>query len=242
MTEIIYTLIVTHITIVCVTLYLHRGMAHRGIIFHPLLSHFMRLWLWLTTGMVTKEWVAVHRKHHRFCEQDGDPHSPHVYGLKNVLFKGAVLYHDAAKDKNMVNTYGTGTPADWVELHLYTPYSRLGISILLLLNLWLFGWPGAIIWIVQMLWIPFWAAGVINGIGHWFGYRNNDTKDRSKNIIPFGFVIGGEELHNNHHDSPASPKLSQKWWEVDIGWLWLNLFLKLKLAELRHDGTRTVVS
>ena len=235
MIEILYTLITTHITIVCVTVFLHRGQAHRGLTFHPLLSHFMRFWLWLTTGMITKQWVAIHRKHHRFCEQTQDPHSPKHYGLLRVLFGGALLYHEASKDKDMVNTYGVGTPDDWVELHLYTPHSRLGIGILLLLNTWIFGWTGAIVWLVQMIWIPFWAAGVINGIGHWWGYRNGETKDHSRNIVPWGIVIGGEELHNNHHLEPASPRLSKKWYEFDIGWMWLTLFRWLKLVKLKTE-------
>lgn len=229
----IYTLIVTHITIVCVTLYLHRGQAHRGIEFHPVLEHFMRFWLWLTTGMVTKEWVAIHRKHHRHTEQEGDPHSPHVYGIWRVLFGGALLYKDAAKNYAMVEAYGVGTPNDWIEKNLYSKYSKLGFTLLLIFNTLLFhGW-GIVIWLIQMAWIPFWAAGVVNGIGHYFGYRNSDTKDKSKNIIPLGFIIGGEELHNNHHDTPASPKLSRKWFEFDIGWMWLNILIQLNLARLR---------
>ena len=233
MTELIATLVMTHITIVCVTLYLHRGQAHRGIEFHPILEHFMRAWLWLTTGMVTKQWVAIHRKHHRFSDQPGDPHSPHVYGIKRVFFKGAALYHEASKDKVMVDTYGVGTPADWVELHVYQPHSRLGISLLLVLNTLIFGWWGILIWLVQMAWIPFWAAGVINGLGHWWGYRNGSTKDHSRNISPWGIIIGGEELHNNHHLEPANPKLSRRHFEFDIGWLWLNLFRAVGLARLR---------
>ncbi len=234
MQEIIYTLIVTHITIVCVTLYLHRGQAHKGIEFNFIIEHFMRFWLWLTTGMVTKQWVAIHRKHHRYSDQEGDPHSPQVYGIWNVLFKGAFLYHEASKDKDMVNTYGVGTPSDWIESNLYTNHSRLGIGILLLFNLWLFGWIGAIIWLVQMIWIPFWAAGVINGIGHWFGYRNGITKDTSRNINPVAIFIGGEELHNNHHLDPGNPKLSRKWYEFDIGWMWLTILTKLKLASIKY--------
>lgn len=229
----IYTLIVTHITIVCVTLYLHRGQAHRGIEFHPVVEHFMRFWLWLTTGMVTKEWVAIHRKHHRYTEQEGDPHSPHVYSIWRVLFGGALLYKDAAKNYAMVEAYGVGTPNDWIEKNLYSKYSKLGFTLLLIFNTLLFhGW-GIVIWLIQMAWIPFWAAGVVNGIGHYFGYRNSDTKDKSKNIIPLGFIIGGEELHNNHHDTPASPKLSRKWYEFDIGWMWLNILIQLNLARLR---------
>ncbi len=232
MLEIIYTLVVTHITIICVTLFLHRSQAHRAIIFHPILSHFMRFWLWLTTGMVTKQWVAIHRKHHRYSDIEGDPHTPHVYGILHVLFKGAFLYHAASKDKDMVNTYGVGTPADWMELHLYQPHSRLGIGLLLLLSIFLFGWWGLLIWGIQMIWIPFWAAGVLNGIGHWIGYRNGETKDYSRNISPWGIVIGGEELHNNHHLDPASARLSKNWYEFDIGWMWLTIFRYIKLAKL----------
>jgi stearoyl-CoA desaturase (Delta-9 desaturase) len=223
----------THITIVCVTLFLHRGQAHRGIEFHPILSHFMRFWLWLTTGMITKQWVAIHRKHHQNTDVEGDPHSPLVYGLKRVLFKGALLYHDASKDQKLVDTYGVGTPADWMEHNIYAAHSRLGIGILLLLNIILFGWVGALIWGIQMIWIPFWAAGVVNGIGHWWGYRNHETKDNSRNIVPWGIIIGGEELHNNHHRRPADPKLSHRGWEFDIGWMWLTIFRVLKLAKLR---------
>ena len=231
MLELIYTLIVTHITIVCVTVFLHRGQAHKGITFNPILSHFMRFWLWLTTGMVTKQWVAIHRKHHRYSDESGDPHSPHVFGIWTVLAKGAALYHEASKDKDMVDTYGSGTPDDWLERNIYSAHSRLGIGILLLLNCWLFGWVGAIIWGIQMLWIPFWAAGVINGIGHYLGYRNGKTKDFSRNISPIGVIIGGEELHNNHHLDPANPKLSLKIWEFDIGWMWFKILEKLKLAQ-----------
>ena len=230
---ILYTLIVTHITIICVTLFLHRGQAHKALIFHPILSHFMRFWLWLTTGMVTKQWVAVHRKHHRYSDEPGDPHSPHVYGIKRVFFKGAMLYHEASKDKVMVDTYGVGTPADWIEHNLYSAHSRLGIGILLVLNIIVFGWIGAIIWGIQMLWIPFWAAGVVNGIGHWWGYRNGETKDHSRNIVPWGIVIGGEELHNNHHLDPASARLSRRWFEFDIGWMYIRLLSALRLATVK---------
>jgi stearoyl-CoA desaturase (delta-9 desaturase) len=235
MTELIATLVMTHITIVCVTLYLHRGQAHRGIEFHPVLEHFMRAWLWLTTGMVTRQWVAIHRKHHRYSDVEGDPHTPHVYGIWQVLFKGAWLYHAASKDKTMVDTYGVGTPADWMELHVYQPYSRLGIGILFLLDVLVFGWWGPLIWGIQMIWIPFWAAGIINGVGHWWGYRNGKTKDHSRNISPWGIVIGGEELHNNHHLDPASARLSKNWYEFDIGWMWLSLFRMLGLARLRRN-------
>jgi stearoyl-CoA desaturase (delta-9 desaturase) len=233
MIEILYTLIATHITIVCVTLYLHRGQAHRGINFHPILSHFMRFWLWLTTGMVTKEWVAIHRKHHRFTDEFNDPHSPHVYGLLKVLFGGAFLYNDATKDKEMINQYGVGTPDDYIEKNLYSKYSWLGITLLLFVNLFFFSYWGLLIWIIQMIWIPFWAAGVINGIGHYWGYRNGETKDRSRNITPWDIIVGGECLHNNHHLDPANPKLSRKWFEFDSGWLYFNIFKILGLAKVR---------
>ena len=232
MTELIYTLVMTHITIVCVTLYLHRGQAHRGIEFHPWLEHFMRFWLWLTTGMITKQWVAIHRKHHKDTDIEGDPHSPAIFGLKAVLFKGALLYHQASKNFAMVEAYGVGTPDDWIERKLYTPHSRLGILLMLVIDLVLFGPWGLVVWGVQMIWIPFWAAGVINGLGHAFGYRNHDTADLSTNIVPWGIIIGGEELHNNHHKNPASAKLSDQSWEFDIGWMWLTLFRNLKLARL----------
>jgi len=233
METIIATLVMTHVTIVCVTLYLHRGQAHRGIEFHPILGHFMRFWLWLTTGMVTKQWVAIHRKHHRFSDIEGDPHSPHVYGIWRVFFKGAGLYHQASKDPVMIATYGQGTPNDWIERNIYTPHSRLGILLMLVIDLLFFGPWGLVVWGVQMIWIPFWAAGVINGVAHWIGYRNGKTKDHSRNISPWGIVVGGEELHNNHHLDPASPKLSKNWWEFDIGWMWFKLFELLRLANQR---------
>jgi stearoyl-CoA desaturase (delta-9 desaturase) len=233
MTIILFTLIVTHITIVCVTLFLHRSQAHRAVEFHPAVAHFMRFWLWLTTGMVTKQWVAVHRKHHRYSDEPGDPHSPHVYGIRQVFFKGAVLYHAASKDTEMVDTYGRGTPDDWIERKLYTAHSRLGIGLCLVLNLAVFGWLGAIVWLLQMLWIPLHAAGIINGIGHYWGYRNTNTKDTSTNILPWGIWIGGEELHNNHHANPASARLSRRWFEFDIGWLYICILRFFKLAKLR---------
>ena len=233
MLTIFATLVMTHITIACVTLYLHRSQAHRSVEFNPVVAHFMRFWLWLTTGMVTKQWVAIHRKHHRFSDVEGDPHSPHVYGIRKVFFKGAGLYHDASKDKIMVDAYGVGTPDDWVERNLYSAHSRLGIGILLVLNTVIFGWWGLLVWGVQMIWIPFWAAGVINGIGHWWGYRNGKTKDHSRNISPWGIIIGGEELHNNHHLDPASARLSKNWWEFDIGWFYIRTLTVLGLAKLR---------
>lgn len=235
MIEFIYLLLATHLTIICVTVYLHRGQAHKGLIFNPILEHLMRFWLWLTTGMVTKQWVAIHRKHHRFCETKNDPHSPRIHGILTVLFKGAWLYNEAAKDKDMVDTYGVGTPDDWMERNIYTPHSRLGIGILFLFNILIFGWVGAIIWGIQMIWIPFWAAGVVNGLGHWWGYRNGDSKDRSTNISPIGIIIGGEELHNNHHLNPASPRLSRRWFELDMGWIYIQMFKILGLLKLRNS-------
>ena len=234
MNAVLYTLIVTHITIICVTVFLHRGQAHRGLIFHPVLSHFMRFWLWLTTGMVTKQWVAIHRKHHVSSDQDGDPHSPHVYGIWRVLFKGAGLYHQASKNTAMIAQYGIGTPDDWIEHRLYTPHSRLGIALMLVIDLVLFGPWGLLVWGVQMIWIPFWAAGVINGLAHWWGYRNGETKDQSRNIMPWGILIGGECLHNNHHLEPANPRLSRRWFEFDIGWMYIKIFSSLGLLKLRN--------
>jgi stearoyl-CoA desaturase (Delta-9 desaturase) len=230
---ILITLLMTHLTIVSVTLYLHRSQAHRGVEFHPVVSHAMRFWLWLTTGMTTKQWVAIHRKHHRFSDIKGDPHTPHVYGIWRVLFKGAGLYHTASKDTAMIQQYGVGTPNDWIEHRLYTPHSRLGILLMLAIDLLLFGPWGFLVWAIQMIWIPFWAAGVINGVAHWIGYRNGDTRDHSCNISPFGILIGGEELHNNHHLEPASPKFSRRPWEFDIGWMYLKIFEFFKLAKIK---------
>jgi stearoyl-CoA desaturase (delta-9 desaturase) len=183
--------------------------------------------------MVTKQWVAIHRKHHRFSDSNGDPHSPHVFGFWKVLSQGAVLYHQASKDAYMVNTYGVGTPSDWLEQNIYAPHSKLGIGILLVIDLLIFGWWGLLIWGIQMIWIPFWAAGVINGLAHWAGYRNGETRDSSRNISPWGVVIGGEELHNNHHLAPASAKLSVKPWEFDIGWMYIRLLSAAKLAHVK---------
>lgn len=233
MTIILITLLLTHITIACVTLYLHRNQTHKGVEFHSAVSHFMRFWLWLTTGMVTKQWVAIHRKHHRFTDKEGDPHSPMIYGINRVLFKGAGLYHSASKDAEMIQQYGVGTPDDWIEKHVYTAHSRLGIMIMLTIDLLMFGPWGFLVWGVQMLWIPFWAAGVVNGIGHWVGYRNGTTNDNSRNISPVGIVIGGEEFHNNHHLDPANPKLSKTAWEFDIGWFYIRILSMLGLAKVR---------
>jgi stearoyl-CoA desaturase (delta-9 desaturase) len=193
----------------------------------------MRFWLWLTTGMVTQQWVAIHRKHHRFTETQGDPHSPHVYGIWRVLFGGAWLYNDASRDLAMVEAYGVGTPNDWLERNIYSRHSKLGITALLILETLLFhGW-GIVMWLVQMAWIPFWAAGVVNGLAHFIGYRNHNTMERSTNLLPFGIVIGGEELHNNHHKSPASAKMSHRSWEFDIGWLYIRTLETLGLARVK---------
>jgi stearoyl-CoA desaturase (Delta-9 desaturase) len=233
MTELLYTLIATHITIVAVTLYLHRSQAHRGVEFHPVVSHFFRFWLWLTTGMVTQQWVAIHRKHHQKSDQPGDPHSPHVFGIWRVLFAGTRLYSRAAKDTAMIKQFGVGTPNDWIERNIYSKYNFLGITLLLFVNLLWFSWWGLLVWGIQMIWIPFWAAGVINGAAHWWGYRNGQTRDHSRNISPWGIVVGGEELHNNHHLDPASARLSRRWWEFDIGWMYICLLSWVKLAQVR---------
>jgi stearoyl-CoA desaturase (delta-9 desaturase) len=235
MNIILSTLVMVQITIACVTLYLHRSQAHRSVTFHPVVAHAMRFWLFLTTGMITKQWVAVHRKHHRFDDAEGDPHSPHVFGIGQVFFKGALLYNNASKDTQMVAQYGVGTPDDWIERNLYTPHSRLGIAIMLIINLCVFGLWGWLVWAVQLVWIPLWAAGVVNGVGHWWGYRNTDTKDFSRNIVPWDFWVGGELLHNNHHADPASPKLSRRWWEFDIGWFYIRLLSLLGLATVRTN-------
>jgi stearoyl-CoA desaturase (delta-9 desaturase) len=195
----------------------------------------MRFWLWLTTGMVTKQWVAIHRKHHRYSDVEGDPHSPHVFSIWTVLFKGAVLYHQASKDTLMINEYGKGTPDDWVEQNIYSKHSRLGITLLLIINLLCFSYWGLLVWGVQMIWIPFWAAGVINGLGHFIGYKNEQTRDHSRNLVPWAIIVGGEELHNNHHTSPGSPKLSVKWWEFDIGWMWIKVLSFVKLATIKSN-------
>ena len=233
MTAIIYTLVMVQITIACVTLYLHRSQTHRAVAFHPAVNHFMRFWLWLTTGMITKQWVAIHRKHHQAADTEADPHSPRVYGIWRVLFGGAFLYHEASKNKLMVEQLGQGTPNDWIEENLYTPHSRLGILLMLVIDLVLFGPVGFIVWGVQMLWVPFWAAGVINGAAHWWGYRTTDTKDTSKNLWPLAIWIGGEELHNGHHADGANPKFSKRWWEFDIGYFYIRVLKFCGLAKLR---------
>ncbi|MFM7119216.1 MAG: fatty acid desaturase [Gammaproteobacteria bacterium] len=232
---VLYTLIVTHITIVAVTVYLHRHSAHRAVDLHPALRHFFRFWLWLTTGMITREWTAIHRKHHATCETADDPHSPQVQGLGKIMLRGTEAYRAAAVPDTL-NRYGAGTPDDWLERHVYTPYNFVGVGIMLVLDVLLFGVIGLTIWAVQMMWIPVLAAGVINGIGHYYGYRNFECGDAATNISPWGILIGGEELHNNHHTYPNSAKLSQKPWEFDLGWAWIRLFSAFGLARARSTG------
>lgn len=239
--KVLLVLGLTHITIAAVTIYLHRSQAHRALDLHPMVSHFFRFWLWLTTGMVTKEWVAIHRKHHAKCETELDPHSPYYKGIHTVLWKGAELYREEAKNHETISGYGHGTPNDWLERHVYTPYNFVGIGVLLVLNVILFGIYGITMWAVQMMWIPFFAAGVINGLGHYWGYRNFETADGSTNLVNMGILIGGEELHNNHHAFPSSAKLSMKWWELDIGWLYIRLLALLGLATVRRVAPKPVI-
>jgi stearoyl-CoA desaturase (delta-9 desaturase) len=235
---IVVTLIMTHITIAGVTIFLHRYQAHRALELHPVVSHFFRFWLWLTTGMVTKEWAAVHRKHHAKCETPDDPHSPQMRGIKQVLWEGAELYREEADKQETLDKFGRGTPNDWIERNLYSKHSKLGISLMLIINFALFGFLGITMWAVQMIWIPFFAAGVINGIGHFWGYRNFQTEDASRNIVPWGILIGGEELHNNHHAYGSSAKLSSKWYEFDIGWLYIRIMEILGLADVKRLAPR----
>ena len=230
---VLVALALTHVTIASVTIYLHRSQAHRGLDLHPIVSHFFRLWLWLTTGMVTKEWVAIHRKHHAKVETEDDPHSPQTRGIRKVLLEGAELYRMEAKNEATLAHYGHGAPDDWIERKLYTPYSWQGVGVMLLIDLLLFGPIGATIWAVQMLWIPITAAGIINGIGHYWGYRNFACADASTNIVPWGILIGGEELHNNHHAYGTSAKLSSRWYEFDIGWMYIRMLEMVGLAKVR---------
>jgi stearoyl-CoA desaturase (delta-9 desaturase) len=231
-------LLLTHITIVSVTIFLHRHQAHRALTLHPIASHFFRLWLWLTTGMVTREWVAVHRRHHAKCETDADPHSPQIWGIWRVLFGGVGLYRTASNDAETLEAFGRG-PTDWLERHVYGHYRFLGVLIMAAIDVAVFGLPGLAIFAVQMVWIPFWAAGVINGVGHYLGYRNFETQDASRNIIPFGVLIGGEEFHNNHHAYSYSAKFGNKWWELDIGWVYIRLLEMLGLASVKRVAPRT---
>ena len=230
------TLLLTHVTIVAVTVYLHRYSAHRALELHPALKHFFRFWLWLTTAMNTREWTAIHRKHHAKCETPEDPHSPVHKGLLTVLRKGAELYMEEAKNPETLQVYGKNCPDDWIERNLYGRFPNAGIVLMLMIDLALFGVIGLSIWAVQMIWIPFWAAGVVNGLGHAAGYRNFECKDAATNLVPWGIVIGGEELHNNHHTYPNSAKLSVKPWEFDLGWAWIRLFSLLGLAEVKRTA------
>jgi len=242
------TLAMTHLTIIAVTLYLHRAQAHRALQLHPAVAHVLRFWLWLTTGMVTRQWVAVHRKHHAHCETEQDPHSPQVLGLRTVFWRGSELYMDAGKNADDMARYGHGTPDDWVERNVYSRFSWHGVALMLLVDLLLFGVYGLAVWAVQMLWIPVLAAGVINGVGHYWGYRNFETSDAATNILPWGVLIGGEELHNNHHAFPSSARLAARRWELDLGWLYIRLLSALRLARVKRlapsprfiEGKRTI--
>ena len=229
----LFTLGVTHITMISVTVFLHRHQAHRALDLHPVASHFFRLWLWLTTGQVTKEWASIHRKHHAKCEQPDDPHSPHVYGIKTVLLQGAELYRAESKNLETMARYGHGTPNDWLERNLYSRYSWQGVGLMMIIDLTLFGAGGLAVWAVQMAWTPITAAGIINGAAHYWGYRNFEAPDASTNISPWGILIAGEELHNNHHTYPTSAKLSVKPYEFDIGWMYIRLLQAAGLAKVK---------
>ena len=235
---VVVALVLTHITIASVTIFLHRSQAHRGLDLHPVASHFFRFWLWMTTGMVTKEWVAIHRKHHAKVETPDDPHSPQTRGIRTVLLRGAELYREESKIQETLDKYGHGTPSDWIERNVYTPFSWQGVALMLIIDLALFGPIGATIWAVQMLWIPITAAGIINGIGHYWGYRNFACADASMNIVPWGILIGGEELHNNHHAYGTSAKLSSRWYEFDIGWMYIRILESMRLATVRKVAPR----
>ena len=231
-TMLVYTLVMTQITIFTVTLYLHRCQTHRGVDLHPLIANFFRFWGWLTTGMVTKEWVAIHRKHHAKVETEEDPHSPQIYGIKKVFLDGVSLYREASENKDDMEKYGRGTPDDWIERKLFSAHPYWGPTLMAIIDLSLFGVIGGLIWAVQMIWIPFWAAGFVNGIGHWWGYRNFESADTARNLIPWGFWIGGEELHNNHHAFPSSAKFALRKWEFDIGWAAICMLRAVGLAKV----------
>ena len=239
---IVVTLVFTHITIAAVTIYLHRHSAHRALDLHPVISHFFRLWLWLTTGMETKKWTAVHRKHHARCETEEDPHSPVVLGIEKVMWQGADMYKIESKNAETLEKFGQGTPDDWMERNIYSTHSVAGIATMMIINLALFGFIGMTIWAVQMMWIPFFAAGIINGVGHYWGYRNFQAEDASRNIVPWGILIGGEELHNNHHAYPSSAQLSNKWWEFDIGWMYIRTMEILGLAHVKKVAPKVMLA
>ena len=231
-TVLLYAFAATQLTIFSVTLYLHRSQAHRAVDFHPVIAHVFRFWTWLTTSMITKEWAAIHRKHHAHCETEHDPHSPQFKGIRTVLWRGVELYREARSDRASIEKYGKGCPDDWIERHLYTPHATMGPTLLLFVSFVLFGFAGVAIWALQMLWMPFWAAGVINGLGHWWGYRNFETTDTATNLTPWGVWVGGEELHNNHHAFPSSAKFALRRWEFDIGWAAIRVLQVLKLAKV----------
>ena len=237
----VFTLVVTHITIVAVTIFLHRCQAHRALELHPIISHFFRFWLWLTTGMITKEWAAIHRKHHAKCETVDDPHSPQILGIGTVLSRGAELYKNESHNQETIAKFGHGTPDDWLERKVYSKLAWQGLGLMLVIDLFLFGGIGLTVWAVQMLWIPITAAGVINGIGHYWGYRNYDCEDASTNIVPWGILIGGEELHNNHHTFATSAKLSNKWYEFDIGWFYIQIMGTVGLAKVKKIPPKLVL-
>jgi stearoyl-CoA desaturase (delta-9 desaturase) len=228
----IWFLVVTQLTIFTVTLFYHRSQAHRGVDFHPALAHFFRFWGWLTTSMIVKEWAAIHRKHHAKCETEEDPHSPQFKGIDTVMWRGVELYRAARTDRESIEKYGKGITHDWIEQHLYTPYATFGPVLMLMISAVLFGLPGVAMWALQMMWMPFWAAGVINGLGHWWGYRNFDTDDTATNLVPWGVWVGGEELHNNHHAFPSSAKFALRKYEFDIGWAVLRVLETLRLAKV----------
>lgn len=230
---VLFTLAVTHFTIIGVTVYLHRCQAHRSLELHPAVSHVFRLWLWLSSGMVTGQWAAIHRKHHAKCETEEDPHSPQTRGIRKVLLEGAELYRAEAKNQETMRRYGHGTPNDWLERNVYAKHSVIGVSLMMIIDIALFGAIGLTVWAVQMVWIPLWAAGVVNGLAHFWGYRNWECADASTNIFPWGILIGGEELHNNHHAFATSAKLSNKWYEFDLGWVYISVFSALRLAKVK---------
>jgi len=235
---VVFTLVMTHVTMISVTIFLHRHQAHRALDLHPMASHFFRFWLWLTTGQVTKEWAAIHRKHHAKCEQADDPHSPHVHGIKTVLLQGYELYRKEAQNQETLARFGHGTPNDWIEEHLYSAHSYVGVVLMLLLDLTLFGVAGLAVWAVQMAWTPVMAAGIVNGAAHYWGYRNFEAPDASTNISPWGILIAGEELHNNHHTYPTSAKLSVKSYEFDIGWMYISVLQRMGLARVKKTPPR----
>lgn len=234
---VLFIVVAGHLTNVCVTLFLHRAQTHRAVKFSSFVAFPMRIWLWLSTAIVTKEWVACHRKHHAFADREGDPHSPVIEGLRNIVLKGAFYYRKAVRQPGVLEKYGKDTPNDWIERHVLTPRNWVGIVLMLAIDLYLFGFfVGPLVWGIQMIWIPFWAAGIVNGVGHAVGYRNHDVKDYSRNIVPFAVWLGGEELHNNHHADPHSAKFTSKWFEFDIGWVYLRVLSLFGLAKINYAG------